>query len=204
MDDGTRDDIMNALATFSAQLGPNDSALIYYSGHGAIVEASRATYWIPRDADPAIPASRVSTAWVTEMIGQMRARHILVVVDSCHAGALVHTTNIRVSGGKAAEPERLRFLAQLRSRTVLTSGGNEPVADAGPDGHSVFARQFTRILQRNNDVLDASSLYDALSDAMSEAGGSPVTGELQLPRHAVLANANHLNGDFLLVPAKGL
>jgi hypothetical protein len=199
--DGTRDDIMNAVAAFSAQLGPDDSAIIYYTGHGALVEANSASYWLPSDALPGVPASWVATSWVTEMIGQMRARHILVVVDSCYAGVLVHSTNIRmVSRSAAAEPERIRALARLPSRTVLTSGGNEPVASEGPGGYSVFARQFTQILEHNNQVLDASSLYDALSDAMSRAGsgaGSPP----QLPRYSILVNTHHLNGDFLFVPS---
>jgi hypothetical protein len=132
----------------------------------------------------------------------MRARHVLVVVDSCYAGAMVHDTNLRVSSrNAAAEPERLHFLAQLRSRTVLTSGGNEPVAGTGPGGSSVFARELTRILDRNSVVLDASSLYDTLSDAMGQAGGAAAAP--QLPRYSVLANTNHLNGDFLFVPGGG-
>jgi hypothetical protein len=133
----------------------------------------------------------------------MRARHILVVVDSCYAGALVHGTNFRmVSLDATAEPERLRILAKLPSRTVLTSGGNEPVAGNGPGGSSVFARQFTQILERNTEVLDASTLYDALSDAMREASTREgISGSPQLPRYSILANTHHLNGDFLFVPS---
>jgi hypothetical protein len=202
VENGTRDEIMNAIAAFSAQLGPDDSGLIYYTGHGAIVEANSATYWLPSDALQDIPASWVATSWVTEMIGQMRARHILVVVDSCYAGALVHSTNIRmVSRSAAEEPERIRALARLPSRTVLTSGGNAPVASNGPGGNSVFARQFTQILERNTQVLDASSLYDALSDAMNQTSAT-VEGLSfpQLPRYSILANTHHLNGDFVFVP----
>jgi hypothetical protein len=200
VDNGTRDDIMNALAVFSAQLGPADSALIYYSGHGTLLEANSATYWLPSDADPESPASWVSTGWVTEMIGQMRARHVLVVVDSCYADSMVHSTHLRVSTRiAAAEPERLRFLAQLRSRTVLASGGNEPVAGAGPGGGSVFVRQLTQILERNSGVLDASSLYSAMAEAMDQTGASAQ----QLPRYSVLASTSHMNGDFLFVPGGG-
>jgi hypothetical protein len=103
--------------------------------------------------------------------------------------------HLRVSvRNAAAEPERLRFLAQLRSRTVLTSGVSEPLAD--PAGGSVFTRQLTQILEHNSAVLDARSLYDALAEAMSHPADPP-----QLPRYAVLARTDHLNGDFLFVPA---
>jgi hypothetical protein len=41
-----------------------------------------------------------------------------------------------------------------RSRTVLTSGALEPVADSGGGGHSVFAKVFIESLAQNNGVLD--------------------------------------------------
>jgi len=206
MKNGTRDQMMNQLAAFARQLGPDDSALIYYSGHGAVVDRNNTTYWLPSDADPDNRASWVSTGWVTEIIGQMRARHVLVVVDSCYAGALVHTTNLRLASRVAeGEAERIRTLGQLPSRTVLTSGGNEPVAGDGPGGGSVFATRFAELLEHNTQVLNASALYDALSDAMSQSNARLVTqgraSTQQLPRYSILANTGHLNGDFLFVPA---
>jgi uncharacterized caspase-like protein len=196
--DGTVESIMRAVADFSKQLGEKDSAIIYYTGRGATVASNSTSYWLPSDAYPSAPASWVSMTWLTEMIGQMRALHILVVVDSCYAGALVHTANFRMVARSAAqESERIRTLAALPSRTVLTSGRCEPVAGSTPGGNSVFASHLTEILQKNTKVLDASALYDSLTEAMRIS--SP-PGALQLPRYSILANTNHLNGDFLFVP----
>jgi TPR repeat protein len=196
--DGTRESIMSAVAAFSKKLGPTDSAMIYYTGHGAIVDPNSATYWLPSDAKLGVPASWVATSWVTDMIGEMRALHILVVVDSCYAGALVRTANLRMVARSAAqEYKRISTLAKIPSRTVLTSGGREPVAGSTPDGNSVFASKLTEILQQNTKVLDAGALYDAL---ISSVAAAPDRAALQLPRYSILADTDHLNGDFLFVP----
>jgi TPR repeat protein len=201
----TRDEIMNAVARLAMQLGEKDSALIYYAGHGAAVDATNATYWLPKDADHNNRATWVSTGWVTEMIRQMKARHVLVVVDSCYAGAMTHSTNLAlVSKAAEDEPKRLRLLASLRSRTVLTSGGNEPVLSNGPGGNSIFAHEFTDILDQNTQVLDASTLYETLSAGVHLAAANLATLGVegaQQPRYSVLSNAGHLDGDFLFVPA---
>ncbi len=97
------------------------------------------------------------------------------------------------------------LLAKLRSRTVLTSGGNEPVLDSGPDGHSIFAREFIDALASNTKVLEAASLYYNVSDRVHSSAMrlSAMTGATinQSPRYSVLADAGHLNGEFLFVPA---
>jgi len=43
-------------------------------------------------------------------------------------------------------------MAQRRSRTVLTSGGLEPVLDTGSGGHSVFAQAFLRVLAKPQKI----------------------------------------------------
>jgi predicted nucleic acid-binding Zn-ribbon protein len=202
----------NAIAKLLGQLaGTNDSVLIYYAGHGTVAESNNGatiestTYWIPKDADPNNRASWVSAGWITDMIRGTKARHVLVVADSCYAGAMVHSTNVKiVSTRSAADPERIKLLAQLASRTVLTSGGNEPVLSNGPGGNSIFARAFIDILNRNTGVLDGSALYDTLAAGMQQALANLTrdSGEraAQHPRYAKLADAGHLEGDFLFVP----
>ena len=50
-------------------------------------------------------------------------------------------------------------LAQKKARTVLTSGGLEPVADVGAGGHSVFAKAFLDTLRENAAASDLSTLF---------------------------------------------
>src|SRR5690349_25171918 len=60
----------------------------------------------------------------------------------------------------AADPAKV--LAR-RSVTVLSSGGEEPVADAGKDGHSVFAWHFMQSLHNVQGWEKGVDVYGKLS-----------------------------------------
>ncbi|KAA3630877.1 MAG: hypothetical protein DWQ08_05600 [Proteobacteria bacterium] len=84
-------------------------------------------------------------------------------------------------------------LASRRARTVMTSGGVEPVLDGGEKGHSVFAQAFLDALDANRDVLEGQRLFTQIR--------RPVGLEsLQTPEYADIRGAGHQGGDFLFVP----
>ncbi len=62
----------------------------------------------------------------------------------------------------AADRERaLRTLAQRRSRLLISSGNNEPVADSGGKGHSIFAQALlTGLEDMPHDSFSARELND--------------------------------------------
>ncbi len=79
-----------------------------------------------------------------------------------------------------------------RARVVLTSGGIEPVADGGGDGHSVFARAFLVALADNTGVLDSNALLKKIQRPVQlNADQKPEFGELR--------PSGHEGGDFLFV-----
>ncbi|HJP20538.1 MAG TPA: caspase family protein [Alphaproteobacteria bacterium] len=189
--DATRNQVINTLARLRAELTPNDNLLIYFAGHGVLDSYSDEGYWLPVDADEDTPANWVSNGDVTNMLRAIRARHVLVVADSCYSGTLVRAAPVKI---KTAEDRSVWFkrLAAKRSRTALVSGGLEPVTDVGGGGHSVFAKAFLAALRDNRDVLDGHSLFTAIR--------RPVALEAeQTPRYADIRRAGHDGGDFLFV-----
>ena len=51
-------------------------------------------------------------------------------------------------------------MAGLRSRVLITSGGTEPVMDAGGDGHSIFARALlTGLAEMKGTAFAAEDLF---------------------------------------------
>lgn len=128
-------------------LGPDDSLVLFYAGHGGTRkhrlgdEVIKAGYLIPVDA--AVSPDKVST-WV-DLEGWLRAvsllpaRHILVVLDACHSGvALDPILKWRDIGSWQDAP--LATLQARRSRRIITSALDDQVAlDSGPvHGHSLF------------------------------------------------------------------
>jgi hypothetical protein len=94
--------------------------------------------------------------------------------------------------------EAIKALAQHKVRTVMTSGGVQPVLDSGVNGHSVFANALLRILGDNNDLMEANRLFDAISPQV--VSGSAQYHYSQVPTYRALTYAGHEGGDFLFVP----
>jgi len=195
-----RAEIFSALNDYLHSLGERDSFLIYYAGHGELNERSLLGYWLPVDAQRDNPAQWISDQQITDQIGLMTAKHILIIADSCYSGAMTRSSGVHwaAAAGQSAEMNRLRKMAGLASRTVLTSGGIEPVLDGGAGSNSIFARSLTDVLERNQGVLEGSALYDQVFDPVHKAAARFKVD--QSPRYSVLADAGHLSGEFLLIP----
>jgi hypothetical protein len=183
--------MLSAISRLRAVLTERDNLLIYYTGHGELDLATGRGYWLPIDAERDNYANWLATTEITDHLQGMKARHVLIVADSCFSGTL-----LRGSGGafQAREDRRtvLRRLATKRSRTVLTSGGLEPVLDAGGGANSVFTKAFLTVLLANAGVLEGSQLFDKLR-------GLVVVNAEQTPEYAPVHKAGHEGGDFLFV-----
>lgn len=194
--DATRYQIANALSRLRRNSGAADNVLIYYAGHGYLDETTKRGYWLPVDAEPDSFANWISTSDVTDTLAGISARHALVVADSCFSGSLLRTAGGMNLDERQAQIERL---FQKRSRTVMTSGGLEPVLDSGRGAqrakHSVFAAAFLDALNKNREVLEVSRLFVGLRDRVTSYAE-------QTPQYAPIRNAGHEGGEFLFVPRR--
>jgi caspase domain-containing protein len=146
--------LLDEAATFKAMwslvtddlksLGPNDSLVMFFAGHGSTQthhlgnEIIKTGYLIPVDAE-----NKVST-WI-ELGGWLRAvalvpaKHILVILDACHSGLALDPV-IKWRDTNSWRDEPLATLKVRRSRRVITSAlDNQLALDTGPvHGHSLF------------------------------------------------------------------
>jgi hypothetical protein len=189
--DATREDILLALSRYRRNLGPEDNLLIYYAGHGWLDQEADQGYWLPIDARQDDPVNWVSNSAVTSSVRAIQAKHVLVVADSCYSGKMTRGLHI-----KRKNPSYLSRIAGKRARVVLTSGGIEPVMDAGGrDDHSVFASAFIDALAQNTTVLEGHELYMAVKRPVG-------LNSDQLPEYSDMRKAGHDGGDFLFVPRR--
>lgn len=87
--DATRAETLLALSKLRATLKFDDNLLIYYAGHGLLDEIGEQGYWLSVDAEEGIPTNWISVGDITVMLRAIRAKHALVVADSCYSGTLV-------------------------------------------------------------------------------------------------------------------
>ena len=198
--DATRYDILSALNRLREQLTENDNLLIYYGGHGDLDRVNQRGYWLPVDAEPGSSANWISNIAITDILNSMAARHVLVIADSCYSGAMTRSAMASLEAGMShgARMEWVKLMADKRSRTVMTSGGLEPVLDSGGGDHSVFAKNLFEVLGENDGIIEAQRLYREVATRVSSAAAA-VRME-QVPQYAPIQYAGHESGDFFFVP----
>jgi uncharacterized caspase-like protein len=185
--DATRAEMVRALDAVRRELTEDDNLLIYYAGHGWLDQEADRGYWLGVDAESDTRANWLSNADITDTLRALRAKHVLIVADSCYSGSLVRDAGIR-----SLDATDLVRLARKRARTVLTSGGAEPVMDEGGGGHSVFARAFIETLRAAPAASDVSSLFGGLRrNVLLRAEQTPQYGDLRM--------SGHDGGDFIFV-----
>ena len=188
----TRSDLFTAFSKLRRKLQTSDNLLIYYAGHGIMDKQTQRGYWLPVDAQRSIKSNWVANEDITSELKAIAAKHVLIVADSCYSGTLTRSLDMgsmRVGGLK----EWVDRMAQRRSRTVLTSGGLEPVLDAGGGGHSVFAQAFLKALAENKTIIDMDSLYETIRRRV-------VLNADQTPLYSDIRFVGHDDGDFIFVP----
>jgi TPR repeat protein len=194
--DATRLNILKALAQYRNKLNENDNLLIYYAGHGISDPRADKAYWIPVDADSVDSPNRIIADEITTDVRVQSARHVLIISDSCYSGGL--TRDADAPGQSAGQRAFLNRMLTSRSRTLMASGGDEPVSDGGPDGHSVFAYAVLHSLQQTSEpVFTASDLFYG-SVRQQVAGRSS-----QLPQYSIIRNSSHDDGDFVFTRKVG-
>jgi uncharacterized caspase-like protein len=198
--DASRQQILGAFNDLRQKLTSDDNLLIYYAGHGQLVRQLDRGYWIPVDAAVNSDAEWILNEQITDYLQIISARHIIVIADSCYAGVLTRTSVERPKAG--LDPnirlDVLRELSAKRVRTVMTSGGVQPVIDSGSNGHSVFAAALLHVLHDNDEILKGNRLFDALSPTVTAQ--SARLGLTQTPTYRAIVFAGHEGGDFLFIP----
>ena len=141
------------------------------------------------DAEKDNPANWVSTDDITTMLRAIRAKHVLVVADSCYSGTPVRAATIELKTATQRRTWIERMLSK-RGRTALVSGGLEPVMDGGGGGHSVFAKAFLDALEENQSVLEGQALFDKIKRPVA-------LNSDQTPAYSDIRKSGHEGGDFL-------
>jgi hypothetical protein len=114
--------IRDALAALAARAGPEDTAVVFFSGHGAQGGSPFRQYLLPYDCDPGdLAGTAIAGDEMTAMLRQIQAGRLLVLLDSCHSGGLGDPKGAgrEVKGGLSEG--YYQALAQGTGRVVIAS-----------------------------------------------------------------------------------
>ena len=178
--------IIEALNQVAAEAKADDSVLLFYAGHGYLLDDVNMGYWIPVDASVKTAQGWISNSDISRLLAAIPARQLMLVSDSCYSGSL--TKEQKVTRGGELKPEEI---LRRRSVLVLSSGADEPVSDEGKEGHSIFAWNLIKTLQATGGLAPGAQVWSAVR--------SGVTKEYpQQPQYGAVVSAGHTEGgDFL-------
>lgn len=176
----TRKNIIGKLRYLANNIREEDSLVIYYAGHGQLDSITKRGSWIPVES-----GTQDASAWISNndikdylRIDAIRAKHILLISDSCFAGDF-----FRGNRGIAAKITEtiIKKSYQLSSRQAITSGGLEPVSDAGFGNNSIFAYFLIKTLKENQKpfLLPSDMFADIKAGVAENADQFPVLGSLK-------------------------
>lgn len=179
------------MGEFRRTLTKNDNLLIYYAGHGILDRASERGYWLPVNAEQDFNANWISTSEITDTLKALQAWHVLVVADSCYSGTLVRSASVKLTTPEE-QVSLFKRLLKKKSRTVITSGGLEPVTDSGGDNHSVFSQSLLDVLKNNTQAIETEQVFSQIRDKV-------ILNADQTPEYSDVRKVGHNGGDFIFV-----
>lgn len=167
-ENATRKNILGALRDLTKKIKHDDSLLIFYAGHGHIDSITKKGSWIPVESSTDDPSAWISNQDIKDYlnIDAIQAKHILLVSDSCFSGDFFR-------GQRGALPEVtntvIKKAYKLNSRQAITSGGLEPVSDAGFGGNSIFTHFLVSVLKSNTSpYLIPSEIFPAVKSGVAQ------------------------------------
>ena len=171
-DDATLTRIRAALASVARTSRPNDTVIIFFSGHGALLgdPASPASALLPVECDGHAPdTTSLSEAEFSSTLQQIPAQRLLVLLDACHSGG-AGSFKCQQAGESLTlgySEKSLGRLAQGTGRVLIAS------SRASEESH---------VLSNARNSVFTSHLLDALR-GRTRAGGDGVIRVFEIFNH---------------------
>ncbi|MFV1993424.1 MAG: caspase domain-containing protein [Acidiferrobacterales bacterium] len=198
LENATRRQVLQAINVLSSNVGPNDSVLLYYAGHGYLDSETERGYWVPTDAVGSDNSTFLRNSTIRDELNVIasRARHTLLISDSCFSGSLLSKSSRSVSPG-VGDDKYYKKVASKKSVQIISAGGLEFVDDDyRSSGHSPFTYFLLNELKYNDRTyLTAAELSRSVETAVSNNVD-------QKPQSGVLQGAGDELGEFIFIKVK--
>ncbi|MGX4641682.1 caspase family protein [Massilia sp. SYSU DXS3249] len=183
--DASRSAIVDGLKKLATDTRAGDTVIVYFSGHGAqrLSGPDLGTYLCPPEFDSSRPRETgIEAEELSELLKQIPAERLLVLVDACHSGAAA-----RVKGPAQDITKwgfggpKLEALAQGKGRVIISaSSAHEHSLILGIHRNSLFTHFLLKGLQgevgdRSDGLIRVLDLFHYLAEQV------PATRSAQNP-----------------------
>ena len=188
--EATKERVQAAFEDLGRTSDPRDTVIVYFSSHG-IQQDQGAAYWVLHDSRVDMeayknhrlrvdPETALEQSEITKLLDGIRARRLLVLVDSCFSAATV-ISYPRGKDFKAQKTKRLFYRLRGEGRVVITaSEGMQKAMELPELGHGAFTYFLLEGLKGKADinfdnVVELWEIWQYLdkkvTDAVHNAGG---------------------------------
>ena len=198
LENATRRDVLLAIEELSKRVLANDSVVVYYAGHGYLDTDTNRGYWVPIDAKGTDHTTFLRNSTIRDELSLIakRAKHTLLISDSCFSGTLLRSSTRGINENINSE-SYYNKVAKKKSVQIMSAGGVEYVDDDyQQSGHSPFTYFLINELKTNDKPLITVS---ELSSNVNKAVANNVK---QVPESGVLQGAGDELGEFIFIKVK--
>lgn len=195
LENATRRDVLQAFESLSKKVLPNDNVLVYYAGHGFMETDTQKGFWVPVDAQGTDKTTYLRNSTIRDELTTIasRAKHTLLVSDSCFSGSLLRRGTRGISVNTDNE-QYYKKVSNKKSVQIMAAGGLEFVDDNYQSSdHSPFTYFFLNELKNNDRPMLTLS---ELSTNVEKAVANNVD---QVPESGVLQGAGDELGEFIFI-----
>lgn len=154
-DQATAMGIRDSLQWLASQAGEDTTCVVFFSGHGGRIESESqaSNYLIPVDTDPVdLKNTAIESAELTHLLGNIKAKRLLVLFDCCHAGGIGEVKEAlgqTIPGFKSGLDEQYYDqLATGQGRVIIASSRSTEVSWILPgQPNSLFTHYFLEALR---------------------------------------------------------
>lgn len=137
-DAANRANIIAALETLAATTDADSTVIVYFSGHGyQVTKPLKAYYLMPHGySTEDLPHTAISGGEFTDLLREVPAQKLLVLLDCCHAGGLSDVSAFQ-SSKAPLPPEAKRMFSKGGGRMMIGSSLPDELSYAG-EPYSAF------------------------------------------------------------------
>jgi hypothetical protein len=176
----TREGILAALADLAQRTTPDDTVLLFYSGHGEY--SADGGYYLTThdtrfDQGGGVTGTALSQVDLIDALRKIKGQRVLVLVNACHAGELspiLGAGQPAVVGQPFPQQTAAALLATGSGRIIITACREQQVSYIGHGPLTIFAQALTDGLRGQGvsgraGFISAFDLYTHLYFAVREA-----------------------------------
>lgn len=198
--EATAQGIRDGLRWLASSTGADDTALVFFSGHGGRIEQGpgQDNYLIPYDCDPRdLKTTAISGSELTELLREIRAQRLLVLFDCCYSGGTGEAKDLgfeEIAFKDGFREQYYEKLAQGTGRVIMASSRPDEVSLVLPGmDNSLFTHYLLEALNgkartRADGLIRVFDLFEYVSEEVpAQAAQHPIFKASDLDKNFPIA-----------------